>query len=252
MQAIIPNRPARSRPYAWGSITVNPDPPRVGEVCQITFPLLNPGPDDVIVERIETQIALFGIGVRWEPLPAIGPFTLPPDDHHIEHATIDWTPRAGGHRCVRAEIYVRGAEEVCHVGRNLQVIEADAAEESWRVPFRLGNPASEAVPIELRVGGGELAAIETRLRVRGEPLPAGRPVWLQPGEEVAAEMLLRARTDAELRHIRTVEATINGRLLDGIQVTVLRPARVLDDDAPLLGPEAGVLATQEMVPLYAR
>ncbi|MGH2485727.1 MAG: hypothetical protein ACRDHE_06930, partial [Ktedonobacterales bacterium] len=110
----------------------------------------------------------------------------------------------------------------------------------------------EAAPIELRVGGGELAAIETRLRVRGEIVPIGQPVWLAPGEEVAAELLLRARTDGELRHIRTVEATIKGRLLDGIQVTVLRPARVLDVDAPLLSPEAGVLASREMAPLYAR
>lgn len=252
MQAIIPNRPARSRPYAWGSITVNPDPPRVGEVCQITFPLLNPGPDDVIVERIETQIALFGIGVRWESLPTIGPFTLPADERHIEPATIDWTPREGGHRCVRAAIHMRGASDVCRVGRNLQVIEADVDEDSWRVPFRLGNPAPEAAPIELRVGGGELAAMEARLRVRGELLPLGRPIWLQPGEEVAAELLLRARTDSELHHIRTVEATVKGRLLDGIQVTVLRPARVPDDDARLPISEAGVLASREMAPLYAR
>lgn len=250
MQAIIPNRPVRSRPYAWGSISVSPDPARVGEICAITFPLLNPGPDDVVVERIETRVARFGIGVTWETLPAIGPFTLPPDDHAVERATVRWTPRDGGHRCVRASIHVKGMPQVCEVGRNLQVIEAEAGEEFWRVPFLLGNPEPSAAPIELRIGGNEPAALDAWARVRGEMVRPDRSVWLEAGEQAEAELLIRARTDAPLRHVRTVEATIHGRLLDGIQVNLSRPARMLSDERPI-SPEASASARGEMAALHA-
>lgn len=251
MQAIIPNRPARSRPYAWGSISVSPDPPRVGEICVIAFPLLNPGPDDVIVERIETRVARFGIGLTWETLPAIGPLTLPPDEHVIERATVEWTPLEAGHRCVRATIHVKGMPHACEVGRNLHVIAAEAQEEFWRVPFLLGNPEERAAPLELRIGGNEPAALDAWVRVRGEIVRPDRSVWLQAGEEAEAELLIRARTDAPLRHVRIVEATIHGRLLDGIQVNVSRPAHVMSGELPL-APEAGVLAREEVAALRVR
>ena len=225
MQAIIPNRPARSRPYAWGSISVNPDPPRVGAVTTITFPLANPGPDEVVVERIDTRVAQFGIGVQWERLAAIGPFRLPPDPRYVEHATVEWTPRQGGHRCVRATIHVRGMEQACEVGCNLQVIEATAEEDFWRVPFRLGNPERTQAPIMLRFGGNDAGDLDVVVRVGERVVPLDRPIVLRPAEEVPAELLLRARTAAALHHVRTVEATIHGRLLDGIQATVNRPAQ---------------------------
>lgn len=228
MQAILPHVPARSRPYAWSSITVDPDPPRVGERARIGFPLANPGPDDVIVERIEVSVARFGIGVAWEKLPVIGPLRLPADPEHIEYATVEWVPQEGGHRCVRAAIHVKGMAQSCQVGRNLQVIEAAAEDEHWRLPFRLGNPEREAAPIVLRLGGNDSAALAGTVLVRGRPVPLDQPIWLEPHEEVDAALLLRARTDAALSHLRTLEGTIFGRLVDGIQVTIRRPARTAE------------------------
>jgi hypothetical protein len=61
--------------------------------------------------------------------------------------------------------------------------------------------------------------------VGGHFVPAGQPVWLNPREELDAALILRARSDAALDVVRTVEATIAGRLVDGIQVVVRRPAR---------------------------
>jgi hypothetical protein len=240
MHAIIPNRPARSRPYAWGSISVDPDPPRVGGVTTITFPLANPGPDEIVVERIDARIAFFGMGMQWEPLPVVGPFRLSPDPHHVELAHIEWTPQQGGHRCVRAAIHVRGEEQPFQVARNLQVIEAAAGEERWHVPFHLGNPAREPAPIMLVVGGNAAAALDATVRVGKRIVPLEQPIWLRPGEEVLAELLLHARTDAALHHIRTVEAFIGGRLLDGIQVTVNRPARAAEE--PLSRPRSPEVA----------
>ena len=225
MQAIIPHVPTRSRPYAWGSITVAPDPPRVGEVTRIGFPLANPGPDDVVVERIEASVANFGIGVRWEKLQPLGPLRLPADPAHIEHATVEWTPQQGGHRCVRATIRVRGLAQPCVVGRNLQVLEASAEEEHWRVPFRLGNPNHEPAPMLLALGGNDPHALAATVLLAGRAVSLDQPVWLEPGEEVDAALLLRARTDAPLHALRTLEGRIHGRLIDGIQITVRRPTR---------------------------
>jgi hypothetical protein len=228
MQAIIPNRPAHVRPYSWGSISVNPDPPRVGEVTRISFPLANPGPGEVVVERIEVRIAGFGMGVPWEELDPIGPFHLPPDAGRIEEATVEWTPEQGGHRCVRASIHVRGVESPTVVGRNLDVIRAGAYESSWRVPFRLGNPERVRAPIMLRLDGeGDSDLLAAAVRVGGRMMRADRPIWLDAGEEVEAELHLIAQQGRALEAVRTVEAYIADRLLDGIQVTVLRPALAL-------------------------
>lgn len=237
MQAIVPHVPARSRPYAWNSILVDPDPPRVGTVTRIEFPLANPGPDEVIVERIEASIANFGIGVRWEKLPKLGPFHLPPDPSHIEHACVEWTPKDGGHRCVRATIRVKGMAEPCQVGRNLMVLDAAADEEHWSVPFRLGNPEHARAPLALALGGTDLRALAAAVEVAGRIVPLDQPIWLEPGEEVEALLRLHARTDAPLNAVRTLEGRIHGRLIDGIQVTVRRAAHA----APLPAMASSVL-----------
>lgn len=251
MQAILPHVPARSRPYAWGSITVDPEPPRLGEMVTIGFPLANPGPDDVLVERIEVKVARFGIGVPWEQLPAIGPIRLPGDPTQIEHATVTWMPREGGHRCVRAAIYVKGLAQPCQVGRNLQVIEAYAEEDSWRMPFRLGNPESVAAPIILRLGGNDRAALAGAVLVAGRPVALEQPIWLEPHEEVEAVLLLRARTEAALSHLRTLEGSIAGRLIDGIQVTVRRPARAARPSEPVPMPvEMNRSMTEALASVY--
>ncbi len=224
MQAIIPHVRSRSHPYAWGCISVNPDPPRVGEVTRITFPLLNPGPDDQTVERIEVRVAQFGIGVQWEQLAPIGPFALPADPDRVVEASVEWTPTAGGHRCVRAQVYVAGLAEPCTVGCNLHVIEAAADERTWSVPFRLGNPEPERAPIVFQIGGNNPATVGAAVRVAGRVVPLDQPLWLGPGEEVEAELVLRAQLDGALNTVRTVEAWVHGHLIDGIQVTVRRPA----------------------------
>lgn len=230
MHAIIPHVRSRSQPYAWGCISVNPDPPRVGELTRITFPLLNPGPDGQTVERIEVKVAQFGMGVQWEELPPLGPFALPADPHHVVAASAEWTPTVGGHRCVRGQIHVAGLAEPCLVGCNLHVIEAGADERNWSVPFRLGNPEPQRTPIRLQIGGNNLAAVDAVVRVAGRIVPANQPVWLAPGEEVDAELLLRAQLDGALNHVRTVEAWANGHLIDGIHVTLRRAAAVSASD----------------------
>ena len=226
MKPIVPNhRPAYARPYAWGNIEVNPDPPCVGEVTRISFPLANAGSDELVVEQIDVRIAPFGMGVPWEQLDPIGPFVLPPDARHVEEATVQWIPRKGGHRCVRAYIHVRDLPTPLMVGRNLNVIQAGELESQWRVPFQLGNPDAARAPIVLRVGGNDMmTTTDTALRIAGRMVAPGQPFWLEPGETVEGELVLAALPGPALDTVHTVEAYAGGRLIDGIQVEVKRPA----------------------------
>lgn len=240
MKPIVPNhRPAHARPYAWGNIEVNPDPPRVGEVTRISFPLANADSGELVVEQIDVRIAAFGMGVPWEQLDPIGPFVLPPDARHVEEATVEWIPTQGGHCCVRAYIHVRDLSAPLMVGRNLEVIQAGERESEWRVPFRLGNPNAARAPIVLQVGGNDtMTMTETAVRIAGRIVAPGQPVWLEPGETVEGELLLAALPGPALDTVHTVEAYAGGRLIDGIQIEVIRPALIerqtwpATDDAP--------------------
>jgi hypothetical protein len=216
---------AQVRSYAWGNIAVNPDPPRVGEVTRISIPLANAGPAELVVEQIEVRLAQFGIGVPWKQLDPIGPFVLPPDEKHVEEVTVLWTPTHHGHCCVRAHIHVGDLPAPLIVGRNLNVVQAGKQESHWRVPFHLGNPDATRAPIVLQVGGNDAVAMTTAiLRIAGQIVPPGQPVWLEPGETAPGELLLAARPGPQLDTVHTVEAYIGGRLIDGIQVEVKRPA----------------------------
>ena len=224
MQAIIPNLPTRSLPYAWKSISMTPDPPRVGERICIDFPLHNPGPDTVTVERISSQVALFGIGLDWEALPEIGPFVLPPDPHGVVHAQTFWTPTIGGHRCVRAHMHVARQSGVFTVGRNVQVIDAVEGEDAWNVPFKLGNRSARRRAYVFTIGGNDLASVGAQLWIHGRGITLDDPVWLHGYERVDAVLRLSAHTSSRLQHTRTVEAWTEGQLVDGIAVMVRRPA----------------------------
>jgi hypothetical protein len=203
---------------------VNPDPPRVGEVTRISFPLANADSGELVVDQIDVRIAPFGMGVPWEQLDPIGPFVLPPDARHVEEAMVEWIPTEGGHRCVRAYIHVRDLSAPLMVGRNLDVIRAGELESQWRVPFRLGNPHAARAPIVLQVGGNDaMTMTETAVRIAGRIVAPGRPVWLEPGETVEGELVLAALPGPALDTVHTVEAYTGGRLIDGIQVEVTRP-----------------------------
>ncbi len=252
MQAIIPHHPTQSRPYTWRCIDVTPNPPRAGEPVTIGFPLLNPDSDEVVVERIAVRVALFGIGVTWCDLGSIGPFRLPPRSGVVRDAAITWTPDTGGHRCVRASIAVAGMPDPLVVGRNLHVIQASADEEVWRTPFLLGNPEPVPAPVALHLGGNDPRDLDAVVRVGGQRMPLQRPIWLGAGEVLRAELELRAVTERALDHARTLEGSIRGRLLDGIEVIVRRPARLLESDRPEVCAHTAVDMVEEAELIYGR
>jgi hypothetical protein len=213
---------------------------------RITYPLANPDPEPLVVERIVTRVAQFGMGVPWEELPAIGPFDLPPDPAHIVEAALDWTPQTGGHRCIRAEIFVAGAERALMVGCNLDIIRADADEHTWRVPFHVGNPEPEAAPIMIHMAELEAdAGVGYMFRVAGRPVRPGEPFWLRPGEVVPAELELVAAEGPALNAVGNIEAYVAGRLIDGIQLSISRPA--LEVQPPHFVPLSGEPTAEHML-----
>lgn len=220
------NRMMRRRMYTSQSIVIAPDPPCVGEASTITMHLKNPGAEAVTVSRVETMIAQFGMGMSWEQLPVLGPFRLPADPDYVEEITMEWTPKQGGHRCLRANIHIETLPEPLRIGRNLQVIESEAERARWHIPFHLGNPEAVRAPVALEVGGENLTGLMAHLIVGQRMIQPGEQIWLDPGEEVDARLLVRARTADAIASVHTIEAFINGRFLDGIQVEIHRPALV--------------------------
>jgi hypothetical protein len=224
MEAIHINGATQLHPYACHGISVTPNPPRVGEVTTLALALKHSGPEPMTIDRIEFKLAGFGMGVRWEELPPVEQIHLPADPEHVEEVSVEWTPTTSGHRCVQATIYATPLPQPLRIRRNLHVIESAEASSTWHVPFRLGNPEDERMPVVVEVGGNATDSIMTRLVVNRRLVQAGQPVWLDAREEVEAMLILHARTREAIEAVRTVEARIMGRLIDGIQVEVRRPA----------------------------
>jgi hypothetical protein len=226
MEAIQFNQFDHRQRYASRGITVSPNPPQVGTPTTIELQLHNPGPGALTISRIETRVAQFGMGVAWEELPPLGPFHLPANPTYVEKITQQWTPLVGGHRCVRASIFIDQLPQPLRIGRNLHVIEAAAEMVRWQVPFRLGNPEQERKPVVLTVEQDRPHEVLAMVMMKGRIVPVGEPIWLAAGEEVDASLLLRARTRAAIESVNNIEASIDGRLIDGIQVIVQRPAQL--------------------------
>jgi hypothetical protein len=226
METIQFNQFDHRQRYASRGIIVSPNPPQVGTPTTIELHLQNPGPGALTISRIETRVAQFGMGVTWEELPQLGPFHLPANPAHVEKITQQWTPQVGGHRCVRANIFTDQLPQPLHIGRNLHVIEAEAEMVRWQVPFRLGNPEQERKPVVLTVEQDHPREVLAIVMVKGRIVPVGEPIWLAAGEEVDASVLVRARTRSAIESINNIEASIDGRMIDGIQIIVQRPAQL--------------------------
>jgi hypothetical protein len=230
-------------PYACRGICVDPNPPRVGEVSTLALALKNTGPQAITINCIQFMVAGFGIGVGWEQLPPIEHITLPADPQHIEDVAVQWTPTRGGHRCVRVTIEADILPQPLRIGRNLEVIESTADRRTWSVPFRLGNPENEPRPVILELSGDNADGVDAAVLINGRPVLASGPVWLNAREEVEARLVLHTRTEEAISALKTVEAHIAGRFIDGIQVEVYRPAY---RNRPLMmEPEVGMTSEAE-------
>lgn len=229
LSSVIPRR------YACRSISVTPSPPRVGEATTLALAFKNTGPEAITLNRIQFMIAAFGMGLGWEQLPVIEHLCLPADPQHVEEVAAEWTPTRGGHRCVRVVIESDVLPQPLRIGRNLQVIESTADRSAWHVPFHLGNPENERMPVMLELGGDNTDGVDAIILINGRPVDRGQPVWLDAGEAVDARLRLHARTHEAIEAVKTVEASIQGRFIDGIQIEVYRPAFI--SRSPMREPE---------------
>jgi len=245
VEAIQLNGVTRIDRYASRSISVNPNPPHVGEATTLALALKNTGPEAITINQIQFMVAAFGIGTGWEQLPPIEHINLPADPQHVEEVAVQWTPTRGGHRCVRVTIEADVLPQPLRIGRNLEVIESTTDRRIWQVPFRLGNPENEHMPIILELGGDNTDGVDAMVLINGLPVGTGRPLWLNAGEEVDARLVLSARTQEAIGALKTVEAYIQGRFIDGIQIEVYRP--VYTGRRPMIEPETGMRSEAENI-----
>ncbi|MBE3560424.1 MAG: hypothetical protein IMW89_14545 [Ktedonobacteraceae bacterium] len=231
-------------PYASRDIAVEPNPPQVGVPTRLMMRLNNPGTEPLVVQRVEMKIARFGMGMAWESLPPLGPFRLPPDPEYIEEVTVEWTPTEGGHRCVRAALFIETLPQPLRAGRNLYVIESPAEQHIWSIPFHVGNPTGRAAPFTFAFKGELPDGISARLVAEHRALKPGEQLWLEAGQELPAVLRLLAHDERELHTIHSIEAFLGGQFLDGIQVELHRPALVSSTE-PRLAPRRARAFTPE-------
>jgi hypothetical protein len=223
MRPLLLGQPPRPQhPYMGRSLSVTPNPPVVGQPCRLAVALQNSTAAPIEIARVEMRIAPFGMGMEWENVPTPGAITVAPGATHDIEAS--WTPTTGGHRCVRATIeQIAPTPWTYHLGCNLDVIDAEAHEGQWRIPFHMGNPTAKPAPIELVIGDAS-EQLDALVLVHGRPYRRDQPIWLDPGAAAEAEVLLRAARPGMLAAIQTVEARIHGQLIDGIAIVVRRRA----------------------------
>lgn len=214
--------------YTSQGIAITPDPPQVGIPATITLELSNTGTQPLTVQRIEPMVAQFGMGLTWERLSPLEPFTIAPNQ--VERVDIHWTPSIGGHRCLRAYIYTDLSESPLRVGRNMRVIESETATQFlWRVPFAPGNPQDRPAPVLLALKHDP--HVQASLVIKERLLLSGETVELAAREEAQGTLLLLAEAKDALESAITVEAFIQGQFLDGVEVTIRKPALEQTDQA---------------------
>src|SRR5258707_4040789 len=200
--------------YACQGISVNPNPPRVGEVTTLALALKNTGPEAITISRMQFMVAGFGMGLGWEQLPPIEHLILTADPQHVEDVAVQWTPTKGGPSCVGGTIEAVVLPQPLRMGCNLEVIESTADRRTWHVPFRLGNPENERMPVTLELGGDNADGVDAVVLINGRPVGAGRPVWLNAREQAEARLVLPDRTEGAARASNTVEVPSQSRLSD--------------------------------------
>src|SRR5260370_24160408 len=112
------------------------------------------------------------MGRGWEKLPPIEQLILRADAQQVEDVAVQWTPTKGGHRCVRVTIEADVRPQPLRMGCNLEVIESTADRRTWHVPFRLGNPENERMPVTLELGAHNPDEDDAVVVINDRPLRA--------------------------------------------------------------------------------
>ncbi len=163
------------------------------------------------------------MGVAWEQLPVVGPLTIAPGK--TETITVEWTPYTGGHRCVKAQLDL-GNGLTLSARCNLNIVRSPAEQDAWLARFQVGNPTAERAALRF-ITAGEAEQLHPFLRINQHSHALDEPLWLDPGEVAPAIVLLRARSLEAIETQWTMEAWMHGTLLDGIGISISRPAKIM-------------------------
>jgi len=118
-------------------ISVNPDPPVVGQPVSFCVELQNPLPISRTVTVIYSY-ADFGAGIGFTPIQT-RTITLPPSS--IDKYCINWIPAAGGtlHRCLLITLKQNGFQDQ-RSQRNITLVRPVTGPGVITTTFRIGNP----------------------------------------------------------------------------------------------------------------
>jgi uncharacterized repeat protein (TIGR01451 family) len=129
--------PTANPPWEEKEISVNPDPPVVGQPVSFCVELANPLPISRTITVIYSY-ADFGAGIGFTPIQT-RTITLPPGS--IDKYCINWTPTAGGtlHRCLLVTLQQPSFQDQ-RSQHNVNLVRPTQGPSGIRIPFFVGNP----------------------------------------------------------------------------------------------------------------
>lgn len=145
--------PTNDPPYAESEITVDPYPLVTGQLTKICTTIHNSSNQPQTV-RVEFDLAIFGIGQPFQPIPAPGNpriVVIPPGGSVT--VCIFWTPTVPGHQCVQIVINdVNQKFQPMRSQRNLDVNEVlqPGKGSTFTIPVRNDSDASALIRMVVR------------------------------------------------------------------------------------------------------
>jgi hypothetical protein len=201
-------------PYAEREITIDPDPPKVGQGAQICAELHNYAAVDQAVD-LTLYAADFGIGIPFQEVGQLPDVVIPANS--TVKRCLPWIPPPGSlHRCLQIRIQQQGYEDITSQ-RNIDL----------RPPIKTGEATIERV---IQVGNpkGETKKVEVDVKTVGFS-----PEWtvalgweeatLEPGQVMSNTIQIippAAGSAASLpgqSQVVAVEAYIDDELIGGVQ-----------------------------------
>jgi len=204
--------------YAEREITINPDPPVIGQPAQICATLTNYTGVDQVVD-LTLYAADFGMGIPFHEVERIP--NIPMGPHETIHKCVTWTPPPGSpHRCLQIRIEQEGYAAIVSQANFKTVPLTDTVTLPMTHHFAVGNPHNE--PKQVRLDTKDIGLPDCWHVGLGF-----NEVTLGPGEVVSNTLTITGTCGVTMlmseealpgdAHSVAVEAYIDDELVGGVQ-----------------------------------
>ncbi|MEJ2735120.1 MAG: hypothetical protein P8189_16400 [Anaerolineae bacterium] len=181
----MPIHKPHEKNYAETELSIEPDPPRLGEEARVTAVLQNIGPDPTEA-TVEFGWARFGMGIPFTNA-GMDPYTrtVQADPGTTVTASVTWTPVFSGHHCVMVKLIdPAGDYEDLISQRNVDIVDRPPCGVTKTFTFTVYNDQASAVTVEI---GKITFNVPADWQISTEP---SETLELEPGTEGTVSVMV--------------------------------------------------------------